>query len=129
MLLYFCIIREVDVNVPGQGHLVPSYLATCRPGQIVRGGSYALARALKHDIWAHGGHIMKQTVPRRILVEGGRATGVELLDGRTIRAGFVASSLNRGRHSSSSSARVQPAPSSPERPSRTDFNRLDRSSE
>jgi phytoene dehydrogenase-like protein len=94
MLLYFCIIREVDVNVPGQGHLIPSFLATSRPGQIVKGGSYALARGLKHDIYAHGGHIMEQVEVRRIRVENGRAVGVELLDGRTIRAGFVASSLN-----------------------------------
>lgn len=94
MLMYFCIIREVDVNVPGQGHLIPSYLSSTRPGQLVKGGSYALARALKHDIHAHGGHIMEQTAIRRILVADGRATGVELADGRRIRAGFVASSLN-----------------------------------
>jgi phytoene dehydrogenase-like protein len=94
MLLYFCIVREIDVNVPGQGHVVPSYVATSRPGQIVQGGSYGLARALKQDIWAHGGHIMEQAEPRRIIVEGGRAAGVELLDGRVVRAGFVASSLN-----------------------------------
>jgi phytoene dehydrogenase-like protein len=94
MLLYFCIIREVDVNVDGQGHLVPSYIASSRPGQIVRGGSYALARGLKHDIYAHGGHIMEQAEPRRILVKNGRAVGVELLDGRRIQADFVVSTLN-----------------------------------
>lgn len=95
MLLYFCIIREVDVNVRGQGQLIPSYIATTRPGQIVAGGSYSLARGLKHDIYAHGGHIMEQATPRRILVENGRAVGVELENGRRVRArAFVASSLN-----------------------------------
>jgi phytoene dehydrogenase-like protein len=94
MLLYFCIVREVDINVAGQGHLIPSFIATSRPGQIVKGGSYALARGLKHDIYAHGGHIMEQTEPRRILVKNGRAVGVELLDGRRIHADFVVSTLN-----------------------------------
>jgi phytoene dehydrogenase-like protein len=94
MLLYFCIVREVDINVAGQGHFIPSLIATSRPGQIVKGGSYALARGLKHDIYAHGGHIMEQTEPRRILVKNGRAIGVELLDGRRIRADFVVSTLD-----------------------------------
>jgi phytoene dehydrogenase-like protein len=94
MLLYLCVVREVDINAGGQGHLIPSCIASTRPGQIVRGGSYALARGLKHDIYAHGGHIMEQTEPRRILVTNGRAAGVELLDGRMIHAGFVVSTLD-----------------------------------
>ena len=94
MLMYFCVVREVDVNVPGQGQLIPSFLSSSRPGQLVRGGSYALARGLKNDIYAHGGHIMEQTSLRRILVANGRAVGVELADGQRIRAGFVVSSLN-----------------------------------
>jgi phytoene dehydrogenase-like protein len=95
MLLYYCVIREVDVNASGQGQVIPSYLATQLPGELVVGGSYSLARALKHEVYDHGGHIMEQTVPRRILVENGRAVGVELRSGRQIRAKeFVASSLN-----------------------------------
>ncbi|MEU8304290.1 NAD(P)/FAD-dependent oxidoreductase [Actinomadura sp. NPDC048955] len=95
MLLYYCIIREVDVNVPDQGNVVPTFLASQVPGEIAVGGSYSLARALKHDVYAHGGHIMEQTTPRRIVVEGGRAVGVELEDGSLVRARqFVASSLN-----------------------------------
>ncbi len=95
MLLYYCIIREVDVNVTGQGQVIPSYIATRLPGEIVQGGSCALARALKHEIYDHGRHIMEQTTPRRILVRSGRTAGVERDDGRQIRAReFVASSLN-----------------------------------
>ncbi|WP_028923009.1 phytoene desaturase family protein [Pseudonocardia acaciae] len=95
MLLYYCIIREVDVNVTGQGGVIPTFLATELPGELTVGGSYSLTRALKHEVFDHGGHIMEQTVPRRILVESGRAVGVELADGRRIRArSFVASSLN-----------------------------------
>ncbi|GII92914.1 phytoene desaturase family protein [Sinosporangium siamense] len=95
MLLYYCIIREVDVNVQDQGNVIPTFLASQLPGEIAVGGSYSLARALKHDVYAHGGHIMEQTTPRRILIEAGRAVGVELEDGSVIRARrFVASSLN-----------------------------------
>ena len=75
MLLYYCIIREVDVNVTGQGQVIPSYIATRLPGEIVQGGSCALARALKHEIYDHGRHIMEQTTPRRILVRSGRTAG------------------------------------------------------
>ncbi|QBJ95585.1 NAD(P)/FAD-dependent oxidoreductase [Rhodococcus sp. ABRD24] len=95
MLLYYCIIREVDVNVRDQGNIVPTFIGSRQPGELAVGGSYSLARALKHDVYAHGGHIMEQTTPRRIVVENGRAVGVELEDGTLIRARrFVASSLN-----------------------------------
>jgi phytoene dehydrogenase-like protein len=60
-----------------------------------RGGSAALARALEAAVREAGGEIRLTTEPKRIVVEGGRAVGIETADGELIRAKhLVASSLN-----------------------------------
>jgi phytoene dehydrogenase-like protein len=63
--------------------------------QLCRGGSYNLARGLMETFIAAGGTYRNQVHVDRILVERGRAAGVELLGGETIRArSFVASSVD-----------------------------------
>jgi len=60
-----------------------------------RGGSAALARALEAAVRESGGDIRLLTEPRRIVVEGERAVGIETVEGEMIRARqLVASSLN-----------------------------------
>jgi phytoene dehydrogenase-like protein len=59
------------------------------------GGSQALARGLIEDITDHGGRLMLGTPIRKIVVEGGRAIGIETGAGDFLRARhFVASGLN-----------------------------------
>lgn len=59
------------------------------------GGSWNLARGLMEDFVRHGGTFLNQAEVERIVVEGGRATGVELAGGRTLRARrFVASTID-----------------------------------
>ena len=48
-----------------------------------RGGSAALARALEAAVRESGGEIRLMTEPQRILVEGGRAVGIETARGRS----------------------------------------------
>jgi phytoene dehydrogenase-like protein len=94
-LLFFNGLREVDLRLPGFGHHIAALLASPAKAQMSRGGSAALARALEAAVRESGGEIRLMTEPRRILVEGGRAAGIETADGEVIRAGsFVASSLN-----------------------------------
>jgi len=63
--------------------------------QLCRGGSYNLARGLMERFIEAGGHYRNQTHVERIVVEGGRATGIETQEGETIRAGrFVASCID-----------------------------------
>jgi phytoene dehydrogenase-like protein len=94
-LLFFNGLREVDLRLPGFGHHIASLLASPAKAQMARGGSAALSRALENAVRANGGEIMLATEPRRIVVEGGRAIGVETQDRELIRARhFVASSLN-----------------------------------
>ena len=94
-LLFFNGLREVDLRLKGFGHHIATLLASPAKAQMVRGGSAALARALEAAVRETGGEIRLSTEPARIVVEGGRAAGIETRDGELIRAKhLVASSLN-----------------------------------
>ena len=94
-LLFFNGLREVDLRVRGFGHHIAALLADPAKAQMSCGGSAALARALQSLVHAAGGAIRTRIEPRRIVVEHGRAAGVETMDGEFIRARRgVASSLN-----------------------------------
>jgi phytoene dehydrogenase-like protein len=94
-LLFFNGLREVDLRVRGFGHHIAALLASPAKAQVSRGGTIALAHALEAAVRETGGGFRLMTEPRRIVVEGGRAVGVETMDGEVIRARhFVVSSLN-----------------------------------
>ena len=61
----------------------------------VRGGMGSLSDALQRSIEDKGGEVRLGTSVRRILVEGGRAVGVELRGGEEIRAKIVVSNLDK----------------------------------
>jgi phytoene dehydrogenase-like protein len=95
LLLAICVLREVDVHVRGLGFVPAQLIAARGKAQLAVGGSRELARALERCVSAHGGAILVNQAPRRIVVEQRAAVGVELADGGFIRARkFVASSLN-----------------------------------
>jgi phytoene dehydrogenase-like protein len=63
--------------------------------QLCQGGSFNLARGLMETFIAAGGTFQPQVAIDRVVLEGGRATGIALADGRTVRAGrFVASTID-----------------------------------
>jgi phytoene dehydrogenase-like protein len=63
--------------------------------QLCQGGSFNLARGLMEVFIAGGGIFQPQVNIHRIVIENGKATGIELADGRTVRARqFVASTLD-----------------------------------
>jgi phytoene dehydrogenase-like protein len=94
-LLFFNGLREVDLRLPGFGHHIAALLASPSKAQMSRGGSAALARALEAAVREGRGEVRLMTEPRRILIEGGRAVGIETAEGELIRARhFVASALN-----------------------------------
>ena len=63
--------------------------------QLCKGGSANLARGLMETFIAAGGRFAPQVELDRIVIEGSKATGIALKDGRTVRAQqFVASTLN-----------------------------------
>ncbi len=61
---------------------------------IVRGGMGSLPRAIEAAARSHGAHFETSAEVRRVLVENGSAIGVELSDGRQVRAGTVVSNLD-----------------------------------
>ena len=94
-LLFFNGLREVDLRCKGFGHHIPVLLAAAGKAQMCIGGSAALARALAAAVQETGGELRCGVEPRRILVENGRAVGVETVAGERIRAHLVvASGLN-----------------------------------
>jgi phytoene dehydrogenase-like protein len=94
-LLFFNGLREVDMRAPGFGHHIPALLASRSKAQMCRGGSAALAQALVRAVERDGGQVRLGVEPGRILVEGGRAVGVETTAGERLGARhFVASGLN-----------------------------------
>jgi phytoene dehydrogenase-like protein len=63
--------------------------------QLCQGGSFNLARGLMETFIASGGTFAPQVDIERILIEGGRSSGIVLRNGRTVRARqFVASTLD-----------------------------------
>ena len=63
--------------------------------QLCQGGSFNLARGLMETFIAAGGAFQPQVDIARIIVENNKATGIELADGRTVRARqFVASTID-----------------------------------
>jgi phytoene dehydrogenase-like protein len=94
-LLFFNGLREVDLRVRGFGHHIAALLASPAKAQMSRGGTAALARALESAVLESGGEIRLLTEPKRIVVENGKAVGVETVDGEILRARqFVVSALN-----------------------------------
>lgn len=63
--------------------------------EVCVGGSWNLARGLMEFFIRHGGTFVNHAEVDQIVVEGNRATGVELLDGRAFKARhFVASTID-----------------------------------
>lgn len=93
-LLFFNGLREVDLRLPGFGHHIPALLASSAMAQMCVGGSRRLADALVSVVCETGGEIRVNSAPRRIVVEHGRAVGVETEHNETLRAEFVVSGLN-----------------------------------
>jgi phytoene dehydrogenase-like protein len=65
-------------NMPGFVHAYPSGVPV--------GGSIALVNALARCLQHHGAEVRTEATVNKILVESGRAVGVRLSDGETIRA-------------------------------------------
>ena len=79
----FCLVYTMALN--GGGGLM----------RRVKGGMGSLPEALERSIVAHGGEVRLKHVVKRIVVEEGRAVGVELRSGEVLRARVVLSNLDK----------------------------------
>lgn len=95
LLLHLCVIRELDIHAPNQGLVIPSFIAAQTKAQLAVGGSAAVAQGLRKAVEAAGGEIWEGQTIRAITVGLGVASGIELADGRQVKArAFIASNLN-----------------------------------
>lgn len=65
-------------------------------GCYPRGGAHAIPEALLEQLRGHGGKLHLRTGVERVLIEKGRAIGVELRDGEQVRADIVISNTDPG---------------------------------
>ena len=94
-LLFFNGLREVDLRCKGFGYHIPALIASTGRAQMCKGGSAALAQALLSVVKESGGEVKLNTGLKQILVESGKAIGIETAAGEVFRARhFVASGLN-----------------------------------
>ena len=73
-----------------------AFLAYCEHEGIFypRGGMIEIPKAIARVLEENGGEIKFNTRVRKVLMEGGRACGVELMDGTEIRSKIVVSNVN-----------------------------------
>lgn len=79
----FCLVYTMALN--GNGGLM----------RRVKGGMGSLPEALECSIEAHGGEVRRKQAVKRVVVEEGRAVGVELRNGEVLRARVVLSNLDK----------------------------------
>lgn len=92
--LFGTVLREALYDSSPVGSTVRAFDLTTGY-QLCKGGSWNLARGLMERFIAAGGTFLNQVETERIVVTDGRATGVELTDGRTLNARqFVASTVD-----------------------------------
>ena len=85
-LFQLAIPRGILTDYAGLGMVVPLVVSQVEPSRLCVGGSHALAHGLWRALLRAGGVTCGMHEVRQILVEGGRAVGVRLVDGSEIRA-------------------------------------------
>lgn len=81
LMLYMACHWGLDYAQSGVSYMVPIYLDRMRHYRLTAGGSHRAASVLLKSAFEHGGQIRTTAQIRRIIVERGVATGVELEDG------------------------------------------------
>lgn len=85
-LFQLAVPRGVVTDYAGLGMLVPLVVSLVEVSHLAKGGSHAIAHALWRALLRAGGIVRGTREVDRILVEGGRASGVVLTDGAKVRA-------------------------------------------
>jgi all-trans-retinol 13,14-reductase len=88
-------LLEID---PGEAASMPMMILGMVLGhpalQYPKGGVQALAATLARGVTKHGGDLALKTLVKKIVVENGKATGVELADGTMVRSRYVVSNAD-----------------------------------
>jgi phytoene dehydrogenase-like protein len=94
LLLYISCMWGLDPRETGVGMFVALMLERGANKCYCDGGSHKFAGALAREIVSNGGTIVDAAEVTKILMEKGRAVGVQLAEGRTLRSKVVMSTLD-----------------------------------
>ena len=94
LMLYLACHWGLEYDVEGVGYLVPLYLDRHVNHGLCVGGSHRLSNALARVIQENGGALRTAMRIKRIILQDGAATGVELEDGTVYEAKAIASSID-----------------------------------
>ena len=94
LMLYTVCMWGLDPRETGIGMFVALYLDRAMNKCYCDGGSHKFAGALAREIVANGGTIVDAAEVTRILMENGRAAGVQTAEGRVLRSKVVMSTLD-----------------------------------
>lgn len=86
LMLFLACHWGVRYDMAGLGYLVLLYLNRASNYRLCMGGSHKVAQALNKIILENGGIVLTNQRVKRILIENGMATGVELNDGSVIKS-------------------------------------------
>ena len=95
LFLYVSCMWGLNPHETGLGFLVPLLMTRCGMNKcICLGGSHKFASSLAREIIINNGMILENAEVTKIIMENGKATGVELHDGIIVKAKTVISSLD-----------------------------------
>ena len=95
LFLYASCMWGLDYDLEGLGFLVPLYINRAANYRLVVGGTHHLAHVMSKSLYKNGGMIIGPKPVSKIVIENGRARGVETEDGYYYEANkFIVSSLN-----------------------------------
>ena len=95
MMLYATCMWGLEYDQTGLGFLVPLYINRASNYRLCVGGTHYLASALSKVLYENGGMVLTLQNIKKVVLQNGEATGVELEDGTVIEADkFVASSID-----------------------------------
>ncbi len=86
LMLYVICMWGMDPLEGGVGYLIPLYVNRASNYRLVVRGSHVLAASLTRDFMSHGGKIFSPYGVEKIVVEDGKAKGVQLSGGPYLEA-------------------------------------------
>jgi phytoene dehydrogenase-like protein len=89
LMLYMACHWGLDYSQSGVSYMVPIYLNRMANYRLAAGGSHRVSNALLKSVFEHQGQIRTSVRIKRIIVEKGTATGVELEDGTQFLANLA----------------------------------------
>ncbi|MEA1958464.1 MAG: NAD(P)/FAD-dependent oxidoreductase [Chloroflexota bacterium] len=94
LLLYISCMWGIDPNESGLGFYVALQLYRGVNKCYSYGGSHKLAGAFERVIVENGGLVLEAAEATKIIMENGKAAGIELAEGRTLKSPVIISSLD-----------------------------------